>query len=757
MRIFKNILFFSIILIFSSCAVKKYIPEDELLYRGGKVKLKSSENIHNKSALKNELEDVMYPEPNSKFLGMYPGLHYYYVYHQKEKNFWRKFMYDKMGEKPAYFSQSQVDNTEDLMRNRMENNGIFYSEINSEVKIDSSSKTAKVYYEVKADKPYFIDRFVFEADSADPSDVNEKIKEALENTLIKEGEDFNLSNFKEERDRIDQYLKDRGYYYFNHDFLLFEADTNRAKDRSLNLYLKLKEETPEKAKYPYIIDSLLVYTAVYNDTVYGEQDTIRIKNVDFIQSKNNPFFKPKRLRPFILVEKGQLYNSESSRFTSRRLTNIGSYKFVNIQYTESDSLVDSLQNRHLTGIISLSPLPKRRIQFHLEMVTKSNEFTGPRLGAIYTNRNIFKGGEDLKIEPKFGYEEQFSKRNKGDRSLNLGLKTSLLIPRMIFPGNYEKAFRYAIPKTQISAGIEHLNRKKLYSLNSFSTSFGYIWDQNRFVNHNLSLIKIDYVKLSHTSERFDQALEENPYLKRSFEQQFIAGFLYRYTYNELNEKSKRGRFYFQGGLDVAGNGLSLFGKKQDDGTKTFLGLRYAQYAKADVDLSYHFDLDRKGQQTLVGHLFAGWGLPYGNSKSLPFVKQFFAGGPYSLRAFRIRGIGPGTYKPDPDSYSYFDQAGDIRLEANVEYRFPIISFLKGAVFADAGNVWLYEDNEALPGGKFTKDFIKEFGIGTGFGLRVDVQGFVIRLDLSSPIKEPGEKWKFDYKHPMFNFGIGYPF
>ena len=328
---------------------------------------------------------------------------------------------------------------------------------------------------------------------------------------------------------------------------------------------------------------------------------------------------------------------------------------------------------------------------------------------------------------------------------------------MIFPANFEERFRYAIPKTHISAGIDYLNRKKLYSLNSFSTSFGYVWDQNRFVNHNLSLINIDYVKLGHTSDRFNEALEENPFLKRSFEQQFIAGLMYYYTYNELNDEHKRGRLYFQTSLDIAGNGLSLFGRKQDDGTKTFLGLRYAQYVKADIDISYHFDLDRKGKQTLVGHLFAGMGLPYGNSKSLPFVKQYFSGGPYSLRAFRIRGIGPGTYKPDPDAYSYFDQAGDIRLEANVEYRFPIVSILKGALFADAGNIWLYKENEALPGGKFSKEFIKELGIGTGFGLRVDVQGFVIRLDLSSPIKQPAQNWKFDYKNPMFNFGIGYPF
>lgn len=757
MRNFRNIIFCLVLFSFSACAVKKYIPEDKYLYRGAEIELESSEKLEDKSTLENEVESVLYPEPNSSFLGIYPGLHYHYVYKEKKSNFWRKFMYNKLGEKPVYYEESEIENTQEILRNRLENNGIFYSKINNEVNIDSSNKTAEVKYKIKVDKPYQIDTFIFEADSTDPEKINTEIQASLSETLIKKEERFNLKRFKSERERIDEYLKDKGYYYFNSDFLLFEADTNKSKERALNLYLKLKEEMPEKAKYPYVIDSVLVYPSVYNDTVYGVQDTTSIKGIDFIQNKENPFFKPKRLEPFILLEEGQSYSSESSKFSSRRLSNIGTYKFVNIQYSESDSLVDSLNNRHLTSTISLTPLPKRRIQFQLEMVTKSNEFTGPRIGATYTNRNIFKGGEDLRIEPNFGYEKQFSKRSKGDRTLNLGLKVSLLFPRMLFPANFDDTFKYAIPKTRISAGIDYMNRKNLYSLNSFSTSFGYIWDQNRFVNHDFNLINIDYVKLGNTSEQFEQALEENPFLRRSFEQQFIAGVIYRFTYSELNEPEKRGRLYFQGEMDIAGNGLSLFGKKQENGNKTFLGLKYAQYAKADIDVSYHFDLDPEGNQTLVGHMFGGLGLPYGNSDALPFVKQFFAGGPYSLRAFQIRGIGPGTYKPDPDSYSYFDQAGDIRLEANLEYRFPIFSIFKGAVFADAGNVWLYKENETLPGGKFSTDFIKELGIGTGVGVRVDVQGFVIRLDLSSPIKKPAEDWYFDYKNPVFNFGIGYPF
>jgi len=331
-----------------------------------------------------------------------------------------------------------------------------------------------------------------------------------------------------------------------------------------------------------------------------------------------------------------------------------------------------------------------------------------------------------------------------------------LFPRLLFPGNYEDEFEYAIPKTKISAGFDFLRRSRLYTLNSFSTSFGYIWHENQYVTHTIDPIKIDYVKLSHTSPEFEAILDNNPFLRHSFEQQFMAGLMYSFTYNELGDQSKKAQLYFQFNFDIAGNVVNLFGQPQPDGTRTFLGLKYAQYVKGDIDLSYHYNFGKPGN-VLVGHLFAGIGIPYGNSRSLPFVKQYFSGGPYSVRAFAIRGLGPGSYVPATQEQSYFDRAGDIKLEANLEYRFPLISYLKGAVFVDAGNVWLQNSNAALPGGEFSSNFINELGIGTGIGLRVDVQGFVIRFDLAAPLKRPAKDWDFEYKKPVFNFAIGYPF
>src|SRR5699024_2269951 len=336
-------------------------------------------------------------------------------------------------------------------------------------------------------------------------------------------------------------------------------------------------------------------------------------SVAFIQSEN--FFQPKYLRPFVLLEPGQTYNPEASTYTSRRLSSIGTYKFVDIQYTVTDSTTDSRGRRHLKSVIKLSPLPRHSIQLNLQAVTKSNGFTGPGIGINYMNRNIFKGGESFSIDGDFSYEKQFYKADGvASSSISGGLKASLLFHRLLFPGDYHDNFRYAIPKTKVSFGYDFLRRTNLYTLNSFSTTFEYIWDESRFVTHRLSPLKVDYVKLSNTSSQFEQILDNNPFLRQSFEQQFIAGLMYSFSYNGLSATNKRGQLNFQFNFDMAGNTVSLLGKEQPDGIETFLGLKYAQYVKGDIETSYHYNLGRSRRTTLAGHIFAGLGIPYGNSE-----------------------------------------------------------------------------------------------------------------------------------------------
>lgn len=742
-----------------SCSIKKHIPEGERLYTGASVTIEADSSIQNVEQLKQELETVLRPNPNSKFLGTYPGLYYYYKTQKENPGFINRWLYKQIGEKPVYQSDVKTYEVEGILYNRLENNGFFYSLAGSF--FEEKELEASATYTLKIPQPYKMERFQIDSMA---SPLYENVKQANANSLLSKEMRFNLSKLKLERQRIDSELKMKGFYNLNSDFFIFEADTNQYRNRRFDLYLKLKSQVPKKATVPYKIQ----YVNIYPN--HDLQDSIPLSSERF-NSKNyfqdSLFFKPKHLDRFITIEEDEFYNPQTSRNTSRRLSNIGAYKFVNIQYKEIDSLLtDSLGI--LEANIFLSPLTKRAFRAELQAVTKSNNFTGPNLALTYSNRNLFKGGETLNISGNVGYETQFaSGENAGLSSLEYGLKGELIFPRMISPFNINDSFfKYSIPKTKTSLGISYLRRSKLYTLLTGSALFGYIWNANRFITYEVNPISINYTSLKRTSEEFEDILNENPFLKRSFEQQFISGLTFSFTYNEMVDANDPHQFFLNTTLDVAGNSISLFGKEQTTNQpKTFLGLEYAQYAKADIDARFHLNFGKNRQHTLATRLFAGYGLAYGNSDVIPFVKQYFSGGPYSVRAFRIRSLGPGTYNEDNDSNSdgtFFDQTGNIRLEANVEYRFPIYSFIKGAFFVDAGNVWNSQANPVFNGDdKFTSNFINELGIGAGFGLRVDIQGFVIRFDLAAPFHDPslpeGKRFDFKYDEPVLNFAIGYSF
>ncbi|MGB3774726.1 MAG: BamA/TamA family outer membrane protein [Leeuwenhoekiella sp.] len=741
-----------------SCSVEKFIPEDKLLYEGANLEVTSDTTIANQSGLEEQLKGVLRPQPNGKFLGMRPGLYFHYKAQREKPGFINKFLNKKMGEEPVYLSDVQTLEMEKLLLNRLENNGFFYSNATSATAENEEDKTGSVTYNVKVANPYDISSYQLNSDSLL---VYREIQKGLDNAILKKGMRFNLNAFKAERSRIDNQLKNEGYYNFNPGFLIFEADTNRYDTRKLDMYVKLKNDVPEKSVIPYKISSLNIYPDYggVKDSTYSSANRIAEKN--FYQK--DLFFKPKRLDPFILIEEGQYYDPEISKNTSRRLGSIGIYKFINIQYKEQDSLAtDSLGQ--LQADIYLAPLNKYALRAELQGVTKSNGFAGPTLQGTFTNRNIFNGGEILNLTAKVGYEIQTgggANATAGKSTLLLGLNADLIFPRLLFPIKIDKNwFEYSIPKTKISLGVDYLNRTGLYTLLSGTSTFGYLWQANRYVNHELNPIAINYVNLINNTPEFQDILDANLFLANSFEQQFISGLTYSFTYNGMVDTEKTHQFFANINFDTAGNSISLITGSDQEEPKKFIGNEFAQYAKIDGDFRYHFNFGK--EQKIATRIFAGIGVPYGNSSVLPYTKQYFSGGPYSVRAFQIRSLGPGTYEPvqEGSTSSFFDQIGNLRLEANIEYRFPIFGIVKGAFFGDAGNVW-NTSSDGLEGGKFTSDWFNQLGIGVGTGVRIDIQNFVIRFDLAAPVHDPklpeGERWDFNLAEPVFNFAIGYPF
>lgn len=757
-----------VLLLLQGCGVQRFVPDGELLYGGSEVQLAKNDSLDQTNRINNELQGLLQPTPNTTFLGMQLPLNFHYKAQQENSGWVKKWLNKKMGEEPVYLSNVNTTRMEDLIRNRLDNKGFFYSTV--EHVIDSSKNRAKVAYRATLPTHYVLKSYQVDNDS---SKIYRTINETLNETRIKNGDRYDLSLLKLERKRIDNRLKQKGYYYFNPDFLIFEIDTNRYKDKGFDLFLRFKKEVPDKAKYPYTINKITVYPnyGVTKDTT--QQNRTTFKGIDFVQDDN--FFKPKLLSPYILMEEGDLFNAESSKLTSNRLSAIGSYKYANIQWKAVDTVFQKDGPNLLNVDIFLSPLTKRSIRAELQVITKSNGFTGPGIALTYSNRNLYHGGETLNITGSFSYEAQLTGgNNTGLNSITGGLQSELIIPRLV-PFSPSR-FRYSVPKTKIGLGTDFLNRSELYTLTSLNTSFGYTWNANKYVYHELNPFSINYTNLANTTEEFEDILDQNPYLRSSFEQQFIAGLNYSFTYSELVDTDKKVPFFFSTNFEIAGNVLNLLGGNSTE----ILGLEYAQFARLDTDFRYYWKLGR--ERILVTRLYGGWGIPFGNSTTLPFVKQFFSGGPYSVRAFPIRSLGPGSFQPPSEnSNTYYDQSGNLRLEANLEYRFPIWSYLKGAFFADAGNVWLTYtipippdepeesrnfNEDLIENGIFGSDWASELGVGVGLGLRVDIQNFVIRLDLASPWRVPyfpeNERSRIPFfgggsNNLVWNFAIGYPF
>ncbi|WP_317131722.1 translocation and assembly module lipoprotein TamL [Maribacter flavus] len=767
----KYALFPLLVMFLSACSVEKFIPEGEKLYTGATLKVDTIGDIRDLKNIERELTTLITPNPNTKFLGMKPALFFYYKAQRERPGFIYKFLNNSFGEEPVYFSEINPEQVEELLLNRLDNNGFFYSKSSSEANI--GDKKASVNYSISIQEPYILGNYQLDRDSLP---IYKELEKLIVETPLKKDNRFDLDLLKAERERLDNGLKQKGYYNSQANLLIFEADTNQYNNRKFDLFLRLKKEVPKKSAIPFTIDSITVFLnySIEGDTIpVSNQKKTTVNGTDFIQ--NEFYFRPELLETYLLFKEGDLYDANTSRITSNRLSSLGSYKYVNIQYTELDTTMTDGDGGSLAADIYLAPLTKRSIRAEVQAVTKSNGFTGPGIQLTYSNRNLFKGGETLSLSTNFSYESQLSSGNNSSlSSIAWGVKGDLIFPRSI-PFS-PKNFRYSVPKTKISAGIDYLRRSQLFTLSSINGSFGYTWKENRYVYHQLDPVSLSYARLTNVTEDFQVILDDNPFLRRSFEQRFIAGLLYGFTYDEVSDLEKDYPIFFSTNLDIAGNLFSLI----DGGSGTIIGSEYAQYAKLDAD--FRFYLRWGNDQTLVSRVYAGWGVPYGNSETLPFVKQFFSGGPYSVRAFNIRSLGPGNFNAQQEDATtdYFDRSGNLVLEANLEYRFPIVSYLKGAFFVDAGNVWLtgsYEDLEAdqqqsaasnslFTDGKFESGWISEVAAGFGFGARVDIQNFVIRLDLASPFRIPyrpeNDRWNIPFfgdkgNRMTLNFAIGYPF
>ncbi|MEP7168103.1 MAG: BamA/TamA family outer membrane protein, partial [Bacteroidota bacterium] len=730
------------------------------------IELKSSEKIKNKKFIINNAKEAVRPRPNKKFLGMRPKLWFYYVAGDSANKGLRKWMKYKLGEPPVLMSSISPGETAKYIDARLFNIGIFKTASSYEIK--EKKKTAIIKYICSVHNPYTIKEIKYP--SGDDI-LSELIASSKKESLIKNGAYYDLAFLKMERERIDGALKDNGYFYFNPDYLLFKADTNES-DKTINLELTIKDETPYEALLVYRINNIFIDPeySLQNDTSEIKRDTVIAEDVVFL---GIPKIRPKVILRSVFFRKNDVYSRKNHNITLNRIMTMGNFKFANIKFTESDTSNPGF----LDALILLTPMPKRTFRSELTLVSKSNDFIGPKLNLNYRNRNEFNGAELLNLTLSGSIETQFSGKYKNLYSYEISPLVELYVPRFVVPFKIKNPTSYYIPKTKFSAGYNYLVRIGYFNLTSLQLSYGFKWKENIKSDHELNPININYTSLSKKSFEFDSLLEANPFLKKSYEEQFIAGILYSYTFNEQVIPDQKSQFYINPTAELSGNTLSLASKiingksASSENSQRFAGSVYSQFARITVDARNYFNFPNKNK--IAVRLYTGVGKAYGNSSTLPYIKQFFSGGPNSIRAFQINSLGPGTYlQSRENTFAFLELGGDVKVEANAEYRCNLISIIKGAVFIDAGNVWLLKSNPAINSQPFAFNrFYKELAVGTGIGLRLDASFFVLRFDFAFPLRKPwleeNKRWvlkeiKFGNSgwrddNLVLNIAIGYPF
>jgi len=765
-----------VFLLLAACTGTRNLPKGEKLYTGAEIKLESAEKI-NKKFIKTVAEAGIRPSPNKKILGMRPKLWMYNTAGETPKGKIRKWL-QKTGEAPVLMHHVKPGVTSEIIDAKLFNIGIFKSF--TESKIVEKKHTFKVIYTSHVHQPFVVKDLIY--DISDDS-LSRLILTEKDQSIIKAGDDYNLDKLRAERMRIDDLLKNHGYFYFDPDYLLFKADTSNV-NHNVTFKLTLKDSLAQNAITVYRINNVYInQNYSLNERRTGAStDTVRFENIVFVGKETQMKIKPTVILESIYLRKPAIFSRQNHIITLNRLMSMGNFKLVQINFLEKDTKATGL----LDVNILMTPLPKHTFRAGLDLVSKSNNFTGPRMNFSLLNRNTFKGAELLSLNLAGSFEAQLSGNNQNLFSYSWNPQLELTFPRFLIPFKLKQSSSIYIPKTHFSLSYNYLKRVSYFDMRTFQFVFGYKWKENIRKEHEFNPIDVSYTTVGNKSAAFNDLVGPNPFLQKSYEEKFIAGGTYSFSFNDQMIPGKKVHAYFQLKSELAGNLFSLArvisgNKVSSEDPATIAGSVYSQFAKFSADARGYFNF--RDKNILAMRFFAGVAKSYGNSDVLPYSKQFFSGGPNSIRAFHINSLGPGTYYQNTDKIGFLQLGGDVKLEMNAEYRFGIMRYLKGALFVDAGNVWLIKANAGNIGTPFMfSKFLDEVAVGTGVGLRVDVSFFILRFDLAMPLRKipifvdnstkiriPGDNFKWVINDINFgssawrgdnlilNVAIGYPF
>jgi outer membrane protein insertion porin family len=821
-----------ILLLYSCNATKHLIKDDQSLLTGNSVAVKYTGKVYSdKTDLKNELaKQVVYnQQPNKKFMSIFRlklGIYTMSVlknekrlvrkqeleakintgnYTKKDSTELSKLMKKKKfenflnetsgGEPPVLFDSTTMATSIKRMRNYLFYHGYFYSDVSATYK--TKKKKTNVTYHVSTG-PQFTYREVNLI--VEDSSLYSIVTQGPKNMLLKKGDPFDIDVVKKERQRLADLVQNEGYFTFSPDFIYLNIDSTVGNQQiDVNLIVKNEEDALLHKKYSYVE---INYEILNFD---NKKQNLLLKREDFIYDTicdvNYRVLKtsvlPRALTKSTYIKPGDYYNKDQLQKTRNALNGLGVFRFVNIEHVPISLSPDE---SGLYTSIKCAPSKRHAFSTDVELNTNAQSTLGFNVVGAYRNNNLFRTAAKFQFNISTGLDFQLLKEKRFENSainaININLEAKINLARLFPTFKKNKCITYQKykPRTFVSLNYNFQKRINLYNLQTIGASYGYEWYNDKF-RHIFTPLSFTYVLPSNLSDSFNTILQQSPRFRQSFSNQFIMGqeYTFSYTNQNLNVGKYKNFFYFRGNVFLSGNLLYAFTSIKQKGNELpykLGGINFSQFARFEVEPRYFFNF-RRGQAFSL-RMFAGIGIPYGNSTYrdtavMPYFKQFFVGGPNSLRGWGFRRLGPGGFDTYSENRNNLDQTADMKFEFNAEYRFNIYKTFKGALFTDIGNIWLIKEDPSRKLGHFdARRFMKELAWDVGFGLRMDLNFFVVRFDvgiaLYDPAFEEGNRWTFNkinndaeliYKQPRgkelgwykfqfrdfvgLNFAIGYPF
>ncbi|WP_394975101.1 BamA/TamA family outer membrane protein [uncultured Croceitalea sp.] len=842
------------LLVLSSCNTIKKVSDEEFLLT------KNTIHADSVKVTKDEVKNLLSQKPNSNVLGYPLRLNLYNLAKDNPDSLYQNWLekkpkrkkrlnsflskkqvnrlgesffvkgysnfFKRVGEPPAVIDTSKTRKSTERLQAYYGSKGYFNNTASYNIVPVKRKKRAKIEYAVDLGKPYFVDSLTTNILS---SDIDSLYQNNKEESFVKDKEQFNLSNFNKERQRLTTIFRNSGVYNFQESSIGYDIlrDTTKlSDDQKMDVQMNIKNfiaSNSDSNSQEYKVHRFEKIN-IYADYLFN-QNKDSLKTIEHegytIYYKDKLRYKPDALTDAIFFEKDSIYRDLDRIRTQRQVTNLNTFKYPNIDFQQ-----DTIQSRLISNIY-LAARSKYSLSLDFDVSRSDIQVVGTALSASVFVRNVFGGAETLSFSTR-GSIGIISDRSLSEETFTseIGGDINLTFPRIWFPFNTEKVIPYyMVPQTRLSIGTNFqqnigLDRQVL------NTSLAYNWSPNNFAKNSLELINIEFVRNTNAENFFNvynntyTALDDiannyeningfesffetdpddannitlsipngaNDFIdaiirggnaltpddedevrsieerrNRLTENNLIFSSNFAFQKNNRTDTNDNSFYQYRIKLESAGNFLSAFSNfiqfnTNEEGQNLVYSIPYSQYVKTDVEYIKHWDLDK--ESVLAFRSIFGLAIPYGNSNSIPFVRSYFGGGANDNRAWQVYSLGPGRTENTND----FNEA-NFKLGFNLEYRFPIVGAIKGALFADAGNIWNVLDNVDDKEATFNGfSSLQDIALGTGFGLRYDLSYFVFRFDLGfkthNPARIGSDRWftDFNLNDSVLNIGINYPF